>query len=142
MRKLNLIFLLVAFAAFFKPGVSFGQDFLVVGNDTGNAYLTNDDLVSIFKPKNNRWENNRPIIIVLPGSGSDISEVVARRVYGKSFVAVQKYWLSLVFQGRFNAPYFFNTDEEVLNFIRKNPGAIGFVSLANGVPENLLIRMK
>jgi ABC-type phosphate transport system substrate-binding protein len=142
MNKLNLFFLLLGLAGFLKPDDSFSQDFLVVGNDTGITSLTNSELISIFKPKNNRWENNRPVIIVLPGSGSDISEAVARQVYGKSFVAVQKYWLSLVFQGRFNAPYFFNTDEEVLNFIKKNPGAIGFVSSSNGVPENLLIRIR
>jgi len=47
-----------------------------------------------------------------------------------------------VFQGRFNAPYFFNTDEETLNFIRKTPGAIGFVSTSAAVPEELLIKIK
>lgn len=142
MKKLNYILVFLGLTLFFKPQTSFSQEFLVVGNDTGVSSLTNSELVSIFKPKNNRWENNRPVIIVLPGTGSPISEAVARQVYGKSFVAVQKYWLSLVFQGRFNAPYFFNTDEEVLNFVRKNPGAIGFVSSSNGVPENLLIRIR
>jgi ABC-type phosphate transport system substrate-binding protein len=142
MNRLKLILILFGLAAFFKPEDSFSQDFLVVGNDTGITSLTNSELISIFKPKNNRWENNRPVIIVLPGAGSVISDAVARQVYGKSFVAVQKYWLSLVFQGRYNAPYFFNTDEEVLNFVKKNPGAIGFVSSSNGVPENLLIRIR
>lgn len=124
------------------PDNAFAQNFQVVGNQTGLATVTRAELISIFKPKNNRWENNKPVVIVLPGAASVIRDDVAQQIYSNSFVAVQKYWLSLVFQGRFNAPYFFNSDDETLNFIRKTPGSIGFVSVSTGVPEDLLIKLK
>jgi len=78
----------------------------------------------------------------LPGASSEINQQVSNQIYAKSFVAVQKYWLSLVFQGRFNAPYFFNTDEETISFIQKTPGAIGFVSPNTPVPDRLLIKIR
>ena len=141
MRMLKLMVLLI-FCGFLKPQSTQSQDFQVVGNQTGVSALTQSQLVSVFKPKNNRWDNNKAVIIVLPGTNSPINEKVAQQIYSNSFVAVQKYWLSLVFQGRFNAPYFFNTDEETLNFIRKTPGAIGFVSTSAAVPEELQIKIK
>ena len=140
--KIFKLIVLLTLCGLLKPQLVQSQDFQVVGNQTGVSTLTQSQLVSIFKPKNNRWENNKAIIIVLPGATSPISETVARQIYSNSFVAVQKYWLSLVFQGRFNAPYFFGTDEETLTFIRKTPGAIGFVSTATGVPDEFLIKVK
>jgi len=142
MTAMKLSGLLIFLATWFLPDQSVAQTFQVVGNQTGISTITRAELISVFKPKNNRWSNNRPVIIVLPGSTSPIRDEVAQQVYSNSFVAVQKYWLSLVFQGRFNAPFFFSTDEETLNFIRKNPGAIGFVSTTTGVPDDLLIKLK
>lgn len=142
MKTVRFVGLLLVIAAIFPSGPAKGQSFQVVGNQTGLSGVTQAELVSIFKPKNNRWENNRPIIIVLPGAASPINEEVSQQIYSRSFVAVQKYWLSLVFQGRFNAPYFFNSDDETLNFIRKTPGAIGFVSASTGVPTELLIKVR
>lgn len=142
MNALKLIFYSVLLSLLVSGFQLKAQEFQVVGNDIGITSLTQSELVSIFKPKNNRWENNRPVILVLPGASSEINQQVSNQIYAKSFVAVQKYWLSLVFQGRFNAPYFFNTDEETISFIQKTPGAIGFVSPNTPVPDRLLIKIR
>lgn len=141
MSALKLSGVLLLLVSFTIPEEVLAQNFQVVGNQTGLSTITKVELISVFKPKNNRWDNNKPVIIVLPGAASTIRDDVAQQIYSNSFVAVQKYWLSLVFQGRFNAPFFFNTDEETLSFIRKTPGSIGFVSTATGVPEDLLIKL-
>jgi hypothetical protein len=62
-------------------------------------------------------------------------------LYNKSFFAVKKYWYSLVFQGRNDPPYFFSTDEEIIEFVRLNPGAIAIVEKSSAVPENLKIQL-
>ena len=97
MTAMKLSGLLIFLATWFLPDQSVAQTFQVVGNQTGISTITRAELISVFKPKNNRWSNNRPVIIVLPGSTSPIRDEVAQQVYSNSFVAVQKYWLSLVF---------------------------------------------
>jgi len=119
----------------------YSQGYAVVGNDIGTSVLSRADLKAAFKPKNTFWPNRRTVIIILPGNTSSIRDVVAKDIYNSTFVAMQKYWLSLVFQGRFSAPVILNSDEEVINFVRKTPGAIGLVSDPETVPPSLLIRI-
>ena len=40
---------------------------------------------------------------------------------------LKKYWLALVFQGKAEAPAFFNTVSELQSFVSENPGAIGII---------------
>jgi len=47
----------------------------------------------------------------------------------------QKHWLSIVFQGRANAPVFLNSEEEVLAYIRGHKGAIGLLYTLPVPPE-------
>jgi hypothetical protein len=44
---------------------------------------------------------------------------------------MQKYWLSLVFQGRADPPMFFGSDEETIKFVTNNKGSIGFIRTKN-----------
>lgn len=118
------------------------QSYAVVANDIGVSAMTSAELRLAFKPKNAFWSNRKPVVIVLPGTSNPIREEVARNVYNTSFVAMQKYWLSLVFQGRFGAPVILNSDEETLNYVRKTPGAIGFLSDPSLAPPGLLVRIQ
>ena len=134
--------LLLSGLAILACSAAWSQDYTVVANDIGSTTLSRADLKLAFKPKNVFWSNRKPVMIVLPGNQSPIRDQVAKDMYGMSYIAMQKYWLSLVFQGRFNAPTSLNTDEEVVNFIRKNPGAIGFITDASVAPQNLIISIK
>ncbi len=64
-------------------------------------------------------------------SGREICE----KVYDMSSDEVKKYWLALVFQGKAEAPAFFNSINELQAFVAENPGAIGIVD-ASAVPGN------
>lgn len=121
--------------------LGFSQEYLVIANEIGSRSLSTTELKLVFKPKNNFWTNRKSVLIVLPGNQSPIKDAVARDMYAASFVAMQKYWLSLVFQGRFAAPVNLNSDEETINFIRKNPGAIGFITTSGNPPPELLIQI-
>ena len=41
---------------------------------------------------------------------------------------MQKYWLSLVFQGRTSPPVFLDSDAEIIAYVLKTPGAIGVIA--------------
>lgn len=136
--KIFLIILLTSLSAV----ETIAQSRVVVANGIGKSEITVEELKNVFKPKFNKWPNGAPVVIVLPGQASVLKDGVASEIYNSTFSGVQKYWLSLVFQGRFDAPYFFDTDEEVIRFVSKTKGAIGFVSGGPQVPESLLVRIK
>ena len=110
---------------------AFGQanwDMLtVVGNSIGTQVLAKNQVSSIFKGNRSRWSNDENVILVMPSSKHPGAEVMAATIYGRDMNYVKKYWLNLVFQGRSNAPLFFDTNEEILNYVKKHPGAIGIL---------------
>jgi ABC-type phosphate transport system substrate-binding protein len=105
-----------------KPG---DLDFLV--NVSGVKTLSFNEVVSIFKNGKSLWPNGQKVTIVLPSNKSEFAEKVASEVYGGSISSMQKFWLALVFQGRASPPVFLQTEEEIFDYVSKNPGSIGVV---------------
>jgi ABC-type phosphate transport system substrate-binding protein len=99
-----------------------------VGNSFDNKTFTKKEIHSIFKGNKNYWDNGNSVSIVLVLNDEDEkSKYVAEQIYNKSVLSVKKYWLGLVFQGRFEAPVFVSNNEEVLEVLKKNTGAIGIL---------------
>ena len=63
-------------------------------------------------------------------------------IYNKSFYKVKKYWFSLVFQGRFDPPHFFDSDQEIVDFVRRNKGSFSIVRDSINIPDELRIEIQ
>jgi ABC-type phosphate transport system substrate-binding protein len=107
------------------------QTLTIVGNNTGYTSVSTKVIKDVFKGKYSLWSNNVSIIIVLPSSKSANAESVASYLYGTTFSGMQKYWLSLVFQGRANPPVFLDSDDEIIEYVKQNSGAVGVVNSTN-----------
>ena len=114
---------------------------VVIGNNTGTKKMNEQTLKEYFKGKYNKWPNNKTVIVTLTSSKHPKVELYSDLLYNKSFFAVKKYWYSLVFQGRNEHPYFFSSDQEIIEFVKLNPGAIAIVEKSSAIPENLKIQV-
>ena len=143
MTKKILILLTVAFVMLTKLYAQ--QDLsrlIVIGNKTGMSTVSLKELRKIFKGKYTNWSNGETVTIVLPSPKTNNAEPVAKLIYQTSVPSMQKYWLSLVFQGRFSPPIFTDSDLETVQQIQKIPGAIGIVDKdATGIPRVLIIQV-
>lgn len=140
MRAFVVIIALLTFGL----GASHAQEteiwnLVVVGNDIGVELLTEKELRDHMSAKRNFWKNGRAVVVVLPAPKSPSAQRVAEVIYGKSVTGVQKFWLSVVFQGRSNPPVFTDTDGEMVDYVRKTPGAIGVMS--SDVPGTMGLRI-
>ena len=119
------------------------DDIIIIANDIGTTTLDKRQLILYAKGEKNFWANNKKVIITLPSAKSEMAASVAKSVYKTTASGMQKYWLSLVFQGRADPPLFFATDEEVIRHVQNNKGAIGFISSKNkAMAESLVIDIK
>ena len=120
------------------------SELVFMGNDLSMTELNTDLMKDVFKARYALWPNGKSITICLPGSKSVHANKVSQDIYGKSIQEVQKFWLSVVFQGKAKAPYFFDSEKEMSDFIAKTPGAIGVITKSSGfvVPKSQLIRIK
>lgn len=113
----------------------------IIGNTLGSKTLSEQQVVDAFRAKNTFWPNGKTLLVCLPETQSADAVEVSKKIYGKTVSEVQKFWLSQVFQGRSRAPFFFESDQELINFVAKTPGAIGaFVNDKNApVPNELML---
>lgn len=118
------------------------SDYKVIGNTIGVTELTQAQVKSYFKAKYTLWGNGKSVKVVLHSSESTQAEKLAKLVYSTSHQGVKKYWLSLVFQGRANPPVYFDSDSQVIEYVKKTPGAIGIVQKATSCPSQYVIQIK
>lgn len=121
--------------AAFAQKIPAAQDFVVIGNDIGIRSVAGAELSSIFRGKYSTWSNRQGTIIVLPSKKNPSAGVVALFLYKTSIIGMQKYWFSQVFQGRSNAPSFLDSDDEIIEYVEKNPGAIGIIRKVSVTPK-------
>jgi len=129
------------FLLFLIPLLTRAQDPVPVANNTGQINWTANQLKSIFIGERSFWPNRQPVVIVLPSSDSDSFERIAQWSLETDGFDYQKHWLSLVFQGRANAPVFVKDEEEVMEYVADHDGAIGLIFLEDA-PSALQLRIQ
>ena len=132
--KLSII--LITLLVFFKPAkaqLKEVQGFVLVQKQTGlGNSLKQREVVRIFQGKYTRWPQTQvQVLISLPSSKHPYALAVCKIMGYNNFKEMQKYWLSMVFQGRFSAPVFLDTDQEIIDYVLRNSGAVGVISTAS-----------
>ncbi|MFN5370687.1 MAG: hypothetical protein ACK5B6_04415 [Bacteroidia bacterium] len=127
--KLIFVFIVVFQTATFSQQLSL-DGLLLIGNQTGLTSINRKQMNGIFRGTQSIWKSKEQVIVVMPSSKADFAEQFAGSVLQMSHSALQKYWLALVFQGRANAPVFLNSSSEIIEYVKKNPGAIAVVKAA------------
>ncbi len=141
MRTLKLIFVCVVLmqSATFAQQLSL-DGLMLIGNKTGLTSINRKQMNGIFRGTQSIWKSNEQVVVVMPSSKAEFAEQFAASVLQMSHSALQKYWLALVFQGRANAPVFLNSSSEIIEYVKKNPGAIAVVKAAErDIPAGMAI---
>jgi F0F1-type ATP synthase beta subunit len=103
----------------------------VISNVEGApAELKFSELKSILMGEKQRWRNGTKISIAMVKTNKPIGKATCKKIYNMSGDEVNKFWLALVFQGKAQAPLFFNTTQELQNYVAQNQGAIGILNQA------------
>ncbi|SRR6266498_294805 len=119
------------------------ESFVVIVNAANSATMTRDEIADVFMKRITRWSpSGAPIVVVdeLPSSPArqEFSRVVLRR----GVEAMEAYWQQQIFSGRDVPPVVKETDDDVLAFVRRNPGAIGYVSAGANLDGVRAVRWK
>ncbi len=108
----------------------------VISNQKGSpSSIKFSELKSIFMGEQQRWRSGTKITIALMKTNTTVGKTTSQKLYGMSTDELNKFWLALVFQGKAQAPNFFNSAGELENFVAQNPGAIGILDQAYASDE-------
>jgi len=115
------------------------QDFKVVIHvDNPISSVGQEQLARCFMKEIGMWTTGDPVIPVDQLPESKARAAFSKEIHGKSAAAVAELWQQRGAGGA-TPPAMLASDQEVLDFVRANPGAVGYVSarteLGPGVKE-------
>ncbi len=127
----NLILLLIAALALSALALSAQESVsfkLVVHPDNPTTSAKRKEVANFFLRKVKAWPDGTGVEPVDLRSTSEVREVFSREIHNRSVRSILLYWQRQVFSGRTTSPPTFESDAEVLRFVRERRGAIGYVS--------------
>jgi ABC-type phosphate transport system substrate-binding protein len=106
-----------------------GESYRLVVNPSNPASeLARADAARLFLKKVATWPDGTPVAVVDQPRTAPVRAAFTRDVHRKDVDAVVAYWATLVYSAREMPPPVKRSDDEVLDFVRQTPGAVGYVS--------------
>ena len=137
MRGLAFLFAVAIGAGANAPEVK------VIANESIRvSTLSAEELKRVFLIKTNSLSDGSLVVPVL-GVGSDSHPLFLKEYLGKTDAALSTYYRSLVFTGKAFMPKYLSSDAEVIAYVARTKGAMGYVSaLANtsGVRSVVIVK--
>lgn len=100
----------------------------VIANSKGSpTELTLIQLKAILKGEKLRWNDGSKVTIALMKTNTPIGMNTCKRLYNMTPNELNKLFLALVFQGKGEAPTFFNSINDLQTFVNQTPGTIGVI---------------
>ncbi len=112
---------------------------IIVNAANPTEELPSSRIAKIFLKQIKRWEDKTPITPIDQATDSVARAAFTRAIHGKKVSAIESFWQRQIFSGRGVPPEKQDTDQAVIDFVRSERGAIGYVSpasdLGTGVKE-------
>lgn len=117
-------------------------EYAVVVN-SGNAATSLDrrSVSALFMRRVAEWPGGSAVLPV-DGPNSPAREAFSKEVHGKRVSAVRSHWLQVIFSGRGVPPPEKASDKEVIEYVKANAGAIGYVSSAAATADVRVLKVE
>jgi len=101
---------------------------VVVHPDTRIASVSREFLADVFLKKRTRWPGDVVIRPVDLHPRSEVRQRFSASVLRRPVAAVRSYWRQIIYSGRGVPPPELRSDDDVVAYVRRHQGAIGYVS--------------
>ncbi len=103
-----------------------GGTLLVANSSVPGDTLSKNDVRAIFLGKKSVVGGENVVIVTL--SQGDAHKAFLKSLVGKTPSQFSSHWKKIVFTGKGKMPKSFNTEEDLLAFVSRTRGSIGYVS--------------
>lgn len=115
---------------------------IIVHRDNPATQLSREFLTEAFLKRATRWRDDHAISPVDLLASSATRKAFSEAVLRRSVAAVRSYWQQRIFSGRGLPPPELASDEAVLNYVRKNRGAVGYVSADAAISDVKVVEVR
>ena len=100
---------------------------VVVHSTNPIAHLSRAQVSQIFLRKVAQWDNHQPVLPVDQTAESPVRRTFTKQIHQRTIASVETWWQQQTFAGIGVAPPERDSDDGILEYIRKYPNAIGYV---------------
>jgi len=104
-----------------------GKVVVIVNKEVPAESLSADELKLIYLGKKTFWSNNKKIELSVHQEGT-VHEKFLKKYLGKTPEQFRNYWNKILYTGKGIPPTPFKTGKEVVEYVEKTEGAVGYVS--------------
>lgn len=123
---LPLFFIMTAAFTLINPVSAQSETIYVFANlNVADRVLTQPDLQKIYLGKKNKWIDNQGINFTALSNGTCL-ETFIKKFVKKSPFQFQNYWKKQIFTGKGRPPLEFETDADLIDYVSRTSGAIGY----------------
>jgi hypothetical protein len=132
MMKRSQLFLVVSVLGMFATVALQAADIKVIANPSvGASSVSTEELKGVFLATKTSLSDGSHVEPVLE-KGGPTHEAFVKEYLGKTDAALQTYYRGLVFTGKASMPKTVASDAEVVAYVAKTKGAVGYVSAGAG----------
>lgn len=126
---MRIIITVFATLALFVATPAAAQDVKIIVNSANStADLPGDVVTKLFLKQTTKFPNGTAAQPVDQAKGSAVRAAFSKGMLGRGVAAVESYWQQQIFSGKDVPPPTKASDDEVVAYVKANPGAIGYVS--------------
>jgi ABC-type phosphate transport system substrate-binding protein len=141
MRHLQHFFIAAALCSFTAVSVRAADIKVIANASVGASSVSADELKGVFLATKTSLSDGSHVEPVLLKSGAT-HEAFVKQYLGKTDAALETYYRSLVFTGKGSMPKTLASDAEVVTFVAKTKGAIGYVGAGTSTEGVKAIEVK
>jgi ABC-type phosphate transport system substrate-binding protein len=127
------LFMMILALLLFSEGVSAQSFKTIVNSGNSTVSLTKKEASDLFLKKKTKWADGTEVKPVDLITASKTREDFSQEVHGKNIQAIKRYWQQMAFLGTTSAPPEKSSETDVVDYVKKNIGAIGYVSLGANI---------
>lgn len=114
---------------------------IIVSSDSAIKLSSERDIARIYLGKSNKLSGVK-VNVIAQDSKLDIVEEFSQNILNMSSNKAQAQWAKLIFTGKRNPPATFNNDEQVIEAVKYDSNAIGYIDIQSVTPDVKVIFKK
>jgi ABC-type phosphate transport system substrate-binding protein len=112
---------------------------VIVSSSNPISSMTRSQVSNLFLKKVMRWDNGSKVVPVDLSQKSTVRQSFSQTVHKKSVSSIRGYWQKMLFSGSTTPPVELASSESVVEFVRGNANAIGYVAKGTAVGDGVKI---
>lgn len=125
---MRLPFLISLFAfAIGSPSIISAEEAVLVNGTSAITTISEDELKDYYLGKKANWPDGSKVTVVVLKDGASHESLMKK--LGKSTSQFSTGWKKLVFTGKGSMPEQVGSEDELVAFVAKNPGSIGYADV-------------